>query len=115
MHELGVTFYVVDDVKKVAQENQISKVSSVTIELGEVSTVVPELLIDCWNWARKKEPALTECEMKIETIPAVTFCEDCKQEYDTVPNGKTCPNCGSGNTYLVTGNEVLLKEIVADD
>jgi len=44
----------------------------------------------------------------------VTFCEDCKQEYETVAHGKTCPHCGSENTYLVTGNEVILKEVIAD-
>ena len=31
MHELGVVFYVVKDVKKVAEENHVEKVSSVTL------------------------------------------------------------------------------------
>ena len=36
MHELGVVFYVVKDVKKVAEENHVEKVSAVTLlELGE--------------------------------------------------------------------------------
>ena len=30
MHELGVVFYVVKDVKKVAEENHVEKVSAVT-------------------------------------------------------------------------------------
>lgn len=111
MHELGVTFYVADDVKKVAAENNIQRVNSVTIELGEVSTVVPELLVDCWNWARKKEPVLETCEMKVEIIKAVTFCEDCKQEYETVKYAKICPYCKSENTYLLRGNEFMIKEI----
>ena len=29
MHELGVTFYVVKDVKKVAQENKVDKIDYV--------------------------------------------------------------------------------------
>ena len=35
MHELGVVFYVVKDVKKVAKENHVEKVSAVTLEIGE--------------------------------------------------------------------------------
>ena len=31
MHELGVVFYVVKDVKKVAEENHVEKVSAVTL------------------------------------------------------------------------------------
>ena len=33
MHELGVIFYVVRDVKKVAEENNVKKVSAVTLEI----------------------------------------------------------------------------------
>ena len=35
MHELGVVFYVVKDVKKVAEENHVEKVSAVTLEIGK--------------------------------------------------------------------------------
>ena len=68
MHELGVVFYVIDDVKKVAIENNAEEVKSVTIQLGEVSGVVPHLLEDCWNWAVKKHDIMKECVMKIEQI-----------------------------------------------
>ena len=40
MHELGVTFYVVKDVKKVAEENNVKKIDYVTLEIGEVSGVI---------------------------------------------------------------------------
>ncbi len=111
MHELGVVFYVIDDVKKVAVENGAEKVNSVTLEIGEVSTVVPEYLIDCWNWAVTKHDILNGCELRVEQIPAVTYCEACKSEYPTVQYGKTCPHCGSGKTYLLRGNEFNIKEI----
>ena len=111
MHELGVVFYVVRDVKQVAKENQVEKVASVTLQTGEVSGVVHDYLIDCWNWARKKEPVMEEAELLIEQLDAVSFCEDCRQEYPTVQYAKACPHCGSEHTYLVRGNEFLIKEI----
>ena len=63
----------------------------------------------------KKETVLKDCKLKIEIIDAVTFCEDCKKEYPTVQYGKTCPHCGSINTYLVQGNEFMIKEIEVVD
>ena len=36
MHELGVVFYVVKDVKQVAEENGVEKVATVTLQIGEV-------------------------------------------------------------------------------
>lgn len=116
MHELGVTFYVVRDVKKAAEENGIDRIDFVTLEIGEVSGVIHEQLIDCWNWARKKEKVTETAELNIETLKAVTFCEDCEGEYSTVEYGKTCPYCGSEHTYLLRGNEFNIKEIgIYDD
>lgn len=111
MHELSVVFNIIDDVTRVAEENHVEKVHAVTLELGEVSGVVHELLTDAWKWAVKKTELLNEAELVIETLPAVTFCEDCESEYETVANGKICPHCGSENTYLLRGNEFLIKEI----
>lgn len=111
MHELGVVFYVVRDVKQVAEENQAEKVSKVTLEIGEVTGILHDYLIDCWNWARKKEPIMEEARLQIQEIPAVSFCEDCRQEYPTVQYARQCPHCGSEHTYLLRGNEFLIKEI----
>ena len=49
----------------------------------------------------------------MEQIPAVTFCEDCKQTYSTTEFGKICPYCKSEHTYLAAGNEFNIKEITA--
>lgn len=111
MHELGVVFHIIDDVTDVGRENGLTSVSSVTLQLGTVSTVIPEYLTDCWKWAVKRTEMLKDAELIIEPIQAITFCEDCKETYDTVEYGKTCPHCGSGNTYLLQGNEFMIKEI----
>ena len=111
MHELGIVFYIIDDVEEVVEKNELTTVSSVTLELGEVSGVVPSYLDDVWNWAVKKTEVLKEAKLDIEIIPAVTYCEDCRQTYPTVRYGRTCPHCKSPHTYLLQGNEFLIKEI----
>ena len=111
MHELGIVFYIIRDVKQAAAENHVDRISAVVMNIGEVSTVVPEYLTDCWRWAADKEPLLVGSELKINLIPAVTHCEDCGKEYETVTYGRTCPYCNSGHTFLLCGNEVEIKEI----
>ena len=111
MHELGVVFYVIKDVKQAALENGASRVGSVTLEIGEVSGILHDYLTDCWNWARKKEEMLQDTDLVIETIKAVTHCEDCGGDYPTLRYAKICPYCGSENTYLLTGNEFMIKQI----
>ena len=111
MHELGIVFHIMDTLEAVAKENELSEIHSVTVEIGEVSTVVPDYLTDCWRWAVQKKELLTQCEMKVEVLPAVTLCESCGKEYPTVAHGRICPYCGSEKTYLLRGNELNIKEI----
>lgn len=113
MHELGTVFYVIREVEQVVEENHLTKVASVTLEIGEVSGIIPYYLTDCWQWAIQKSQYLKEAELKIETVPAVTFCEDCKKTYPTVKYTKICPYCKSEHTYLLSGNEYTIKEIEA--
>ena len=113
MHELGTIRYVIDTVEKLAVENRLTKVGSVTLEVGEVSGIIPRFLTDYWDYAKKKTAYLQEAELKIETIRAVTYCQSCGKTYSTLEHAKICPYCGSDNTFLVTGNEYNIKEIEA--
>lgn len=113
MHELGTIVYVIETVEKLAVEQKLVAVNSVTLEVGEVSGIVPDYLKDFWLYARKKSELLKETELKILELPAVTFCQNCKKTYPTVQYAKTCPHCQSDNTFLITGNEFNIKEIEA--
>lgn len=113
MHELGIVFHIIDSLEEVGKQNQLSEVSTVTLEIGEVSGVVDSYLTDCWRWAADKSALLKGSQLQIEHLPAVTFCEDCGKTYGTVEHGKICPYCASPNTYLVSGNEFNIKEIEA--
>lgn len=113
MHELGTVVYIIDSVEKICKEQNLTTVESVTVEIGEVSAIVPEYIVDYYNWSKKKSDYLKDSEIIVETLPAVTFCQDCKKTYPTVEFGKECPYCKSGNTFLITGNEYNIKQIVA--
>ena len=113
MHELGIVFHVIKRLENLAEEQKLSQIQSVTLELGEVSGVVPEFLEDGWKWAVKKSPIMENAALKIETLPAVSICNACGKTFGTVENGKTCPHCKSDDTVLQTGNEMNIKEIEA--
>ena len=56
MHELGIVFHALDRVQKLAEENELTKIASVTMEFGEVSGVITSEMVRCWNWAVTKRP-----------------------------------------------------------
>ncbi len=54
MHELGVTFHIMDHLEKVAAENKVTHVRKVTLELGEVSTVIESYFTELLDMGCKK-------------------------------------------------------------
>ncbi len=116
MHELSIVSHVIKLVENMAEEQGIEEIAAVRLEFGEVSGIVPEYLEKCWNWSvGKGHPVLEKAAFDWEITPAVTICMDCKKTYETVRYGKTCPHCGSGNTFLLQGNGINLKELVVRD
>ena len=101
MHELGIVIEVVKQVEQLAKENDVEKVTELTIEYFE----------DAFKWFIKKTEYMKECALKYITIQGISYCEDCKQTYPTTKYGKECPNCHSPHTYLVSGKEVMIKDI----
>ena len=115
MHELGIVFHIIKTVEAAGRENGVKRVKAVTLELGEVSGVVGDYRQDCWKWAAARSEMLDGAELRVETIPARTLCEACGHVYATLEHGRTCPACGSGQTHLVQGNEMLIRDIAVPD
>ena len=111
MHELGIVFHVIRAVENIGREQGLTDVASVTLELGQVSGVVPHELESCWKWAVARTELMPRAQLRIETVPAVTHCGGCGQDYPTVAHGRTCPHCGSEDTWLLRGSEISIKEI----
>ena len=114
MHEMGIVLHLAKTLDETAEEQSITKIGKVTLQVGEVSGIMTDLFTDCWNYFKVRHPVLTDSELVLEEIPAVTHCDGCGQNYPTVQYGKTCPHCGSGETWLITGNECIIKEIEAE-
>lgn len=114
MHELGLIVHIAKTVLEVAEENNLSKVSSITLEVGEVSTIVTSYMTDCWEFYKKKFPIFEDSKLKIEIIKGITYCESCQKTYETVEYGKICPYCKSPDTYLIQGSQCNIKEIEAE-
>ncbi len=111
MHELSIVFEVIDQIEEIAKKNNVKEVTHLTLELGEVSTVIPDYFRDCFSWAIKKSTYMKNCELEIVVLQAMSYCRDCKKTFKTTQHGKECPYCKSMNTYLLTGEEISIRDI----
>ena len=114
MHEMGIVLHLAKTLDETAEQEQLTKIGRVVLQVGEVSGIMTDLFTDAWDYFKGRHPVLTESTLVLETIPAVTWCDNCKQTYETVKYGRECPYCHSGETWLMQGNECVIKEIEAE-
>ncbi len=113
MHELGIVFSIANQIEMLAVENNLTKVLSITLQVGEISTVVPDFLQKCYPAAVDKSELLHDTELKIEMVPANCICHECWETFSLLKNKNKCPECGSIDTEIVSGREFIIKEIEA--
>ena len=114
MHEMGIVLHLARTLDETAEQEKLTRIGKVVLQVGEVSGIMTDLFTDAWDYFKKRHEVLKDSTLVLETIPAVTWCDSCKQTYETVKYGKECPYCHSGETWLQQGDECIIKEIEAE-
>ena len=112
MHELGLTDALLRMVRDIAKKEELEHVDSITLEIGELSGVVPHYMTDCWE-AVTDGTEYQGTRLIIETVPGIASCMDCDEEFRIDLNSMRCPFCGSHNLTPVSGRDMTVKEIAA--
>lgn len=110
MHELSICQALVNQVEAIAAEHQASKVISITVHIGVLSGVVPDLLIQAFTIARAGTVA-EEAELITEVLPIKVRCRQCGAETEATANRLLCGECGDWQTQLISGEELLLASV----
>jgi len=112
MHELGIVYEVVKVVDRFVRENQLTEVKKIVLEIGQLSHAVPRFIQECFPAAVADTP-YQETELEIVVALARGLCNACQTEYNVVATRKICPSCGADQYTLKSGQEFIIKEIVA--
>lgn len=116
MHEMSVVLNVVHTVDAFAQANGIGKIGTVVMQIGKASGVVPFYFHSCWEPASASSEHLFGSSLDIEELPAICRCPDCGAVYELKDaQTRACPKCGSDRWQVISGNEVMIKEILVDE
>ncbi len=112
MHELGLCDALLRMVKDVAVKEELTHVEKLTLEIGELSGVVPAYMADCWT-AVIDGTELQDAKLEIVTIPGVARCLDCEEEFRIDLKSMRCPFCQGDKLMPISGNDMTLREIEA--
>lgn len=114
MHELGVVIEVVKTVENIARENALTKIDTLVLQIGELSSMIPRYIEVCYP-AAVEGTLLQDTKLEIEVLPGNAICHDCNKVFNVIENNskKKCPNCKSKDCEILCGREFMIKEIIA--
>lgn len=112
MHELGIIAEVVRVVEDIAHKQQLTKVDTLVLQIGELSSVIPYYVEQCYP-AASYGTMLENTRLEIEVLPGNGRCKTCGQVFNVLEHHRVCPGCGGTSLELLGGCEFMIKEIIA--
>jgi len=110
VHELAVCQALMQQVEGIARDKGAHRVTAVTVRIGPLSGVEPELLEQAFPLAAAGSVAET-AGLVIETLPIRVRCDTCGAETEVSPNRLVCGDCGDWHTHVTSGDEMLLASL----
>lgn len=115
MHELSVTKRILDIVLSHGLQNQVKKIVSISLQVGELSDLEDEWIQHYFSHLAKGTLA-AEAKLKIERLPVIFRCTGCSREFRVdIKEMKEirCPDCGNKQCTLTSGKEYFIKDMEA--
>lgn len=110
MHELSIAQEIFSIVQQNVDDDKQSSVRSINVKIGKLSNVLPDSLLFCFD-AIKANTNLQNALLMIERAPVIIECEACLSKSEIEPPIFACPNCKSNNIKMISGDELLVREI----
>jgi len=110
VHELSICHSLLDRACTVASEHSAQRILAITVRIGPLSGVEPQLLAQAFPMA-SAGTAAEAASLVIETLPVRLLCEKCGAESEALPNRLLCARCGDHRTRITSGDELLMTSV----
>ncbi len=110
MHEWSLACQLVREAESEAERRRAVKVHALTVSVGKLTGVVPELLIRAYDMARVGT-LLEGAELDVHVQPVRGLCGQCGQESVLDGFGLVCPSCGALGLEVLSGDDILLTKM----
>ena len=113
MHELAVTEYVFDLVKKQAESNNVDRVNKIHLTIGDQCDYVPEIIEEYLQVMSEGTP-LEGVKVDAKIKNSIVHCKDCEADFTRHEFKDVCPKCGSANLKLIRCTDFIVESIEAE-
>jgi hydrogenase nickel incorporation protein HypA/HybF len=110
MHEMSLAEGVLQLIEDAARRDRFTKVSTVWLEIGQLSGVEPEALAFCFD-AVTRNTVAEGARLEIITLPGQGWCKACARTAPMTEVFDACPSCGDYPLRVTAGTDMRVKEL----
>jgi hydrogenase nickel incorporation protein HypA/HybF len=110
MHELAICSALRDEVLRIAAARNALSVRAVRVRIGPLSGVDADAIAQAYPLACAGTPC-ADAELVIDRAPVQVRCRACGARSGTLPQRLACARCGSPDTEIESGDEMLLSSV----
>ncbi|HXC64401.1 MAG TPA: hydrogenase maturation nickel metallochaperone HypA [bacterium] len=110
MHEMSLAVALLERVLAEAGKGGLRSVSQVTVELGSLQAIEPDLLSEAFRAAALNSVA-EGARLDLQLRPAEASCRSCGQGFQPSYQDYVCPHCGQADVKILRGKEMFLLSL----
>jgi hydrogenase nickel incorporation protein HypA/HybF len=114
MHELSVAENIIETIRLNVPESDLPLVEEVRLKVGEFSNVVSDSLLFAFE-SIKEDHKLGGARLNILPVKFEIKCNECGAVTSNHYGIRECAICGSVNTNVLSGEELMVTEIELKD
>jgi hydrogenase nickel incorporation protein HypA/HybF len=111
MHEMSLTEGLLRILEDQAVRHGFTRVKTVWLEIGELSTADPESMLFCFDAVTRGSPVAAEARLEIVRVAGAAWCMDCATSVAIASRTDPCPSCGGFKLTVTAGEEMRVKEL----
>lgn len=110
MHETSLCRSLLTRVLEIARHHDAAAVAAIRLRLGPLGHIDPQHIIEDFAHIALGTPA-QEARIEIETAALQVHCPACGLESEATPDDPSCRRCGSDDTRILNGTELVLLNV----
>ncbi len=110
MHELTVVSNIFKIILEAAENNNLSKISKISIKVGRQRHLAPDLMKFAFDSVSKNTIA-EHATLNIDRVDIRMRCRSCGTDFIVEDNTYLCISCGSPGLETLSGKDLLIESI----
>jgi hydrogenase nickel incorporation protein HypA/HybF len=101
---------ILEILEDTARRESATRVKTVWLELGALSSVEPEAMTFCFDVVTRGTVA-DGARLNIEAVPGKAWCLQCNQPTPIARRDDACPLCGGYQLQVADGTQMRVREL----